>query len=50
MDQEDENVTDVLGTTHNDNFNENFNAMKIIQIIIALMGVITNILLSSLYL
>ena len=44
MDQEDENVTDVLSTTHNDNFNENFNAMKIIQVIIASMGVITNII------
>ena len=43
MDQEDENVTDVLSTTHNENF-ENFNAMKIIQVIIASMGVITNII------
>ena len=43
MDQEDENVTDILSTTHNENF-ENFNAMKIIQVIIASMGVITNII------
>ena len=50
MDQEDENITDVLGTTDNDNFNENFNGMKIIQVIIASMGVITNIIVVIVFL
>ena len=50
MDQEDENVTDVLSTTDNDNFNENLNAMKIIQIIIASIGVITNIIVVIVFL
>ena len=49
MDQEDENVTDVLSTTDNDNF-KNFNAMKIIQVIIASMGVITNIIVVIVFL
>ena len=50
MDQEDKNVTDVLSTTDNKNFNENFNAMKITHVIIASMGVITNIIVVIVFL
>ena len=49
MDQEDENVTDVLSTNHNENF-KNVNTMKIIQVIIASMGVITNIIVVIVFL
>ena len=50
MDQEDENVTDVLSTNHNESVNENFNAMKIIHVTIASMGVITNIIVVIVFL
>ena len=49
MDQEGENVTNVLGTSDYENL-ENFDAMKIIQIIIACIGIITNIIVVIVFL
>ena len=41
MDQEEENVTDVID---NENDSGKFNAMRILQLVIASVGIITNII------
>ena len=42
MDQEDENVTDFTNTTDNEDNSENFNGMRIVILVIACVGIITN--------
>ena len=49
MDQKYENATDVLSATDNENF-EKFSGMKIIQVIIASVGMITNIVVVIVFL
>ena len=42
MDQEDENVTDFTNTTDNGDDPEKFSGMKIVILVIACVGIITN--------
>ena len=50
MDQEDENVTDFTNTTANEDNSENFNGMKIVILVIACVGIITNAVVAIVFL